>query len=345
MRINRLMRLATLSILFFGTHTTEAAELRAAPIEPPPLDSQRSPSSHLVPWLASNGLYGYADREGVLRIQPRFTAARPFYEGFAAVSVKDRWGFIQASGTFQIAPKYAEVSDFLDGKARAFTHNEAIDFPIFGVTVGAVLWSGTTSEYLIDRHGTELKKNSRSENVLQRPGPEERRFARQPRPSYDKSDWQEVLLVGRSVLRRSSDGREFAKARWMTIVRDALTGAPTLFAGHDDGKPWSVWDLDGKLIANSPYDVYKFASEGRFCAEGGRHGWWAAFDYDGHRLTPYFGSEPFFFRDGIAEVEATQGGVVYADVSGRLYVDQDYLENTLQAPWKNAPPSNPFWRP
>jgi hypothetical protein len=326
-----------LGIALLSALSAHAAELAAVPLEPPPLDGGRAPSSPLVPWLAANGLYGYADRSGAVQIPPRFIVARPFYEGFAAVSVKDYgWGFIQPSGAFQIAPRYAQVTDFLDGEAKAYTHREPIMLPL-GVTVGAALVSGSTTEYRIDRRGVELKKYSRSENVLQQPGPKERRFARYPEPLHgaDKAGWHEELLIGGGVaLRRGSDGRQIAWARWMRIVRDAASGAPVLFAGHDDGKPWSIWDLNGKLIASSLSDVFEYAGDGRFCAQGGSDLRWAAFDLSGHRLTPYFGQEAFLFRDGIAEVLATQGAKVdvdadgnhnllgawiYVDTSGRLY--------------------------
>ena len=46
-----------------------------------------------------------------------FDAARDMVDGFAAVSVSGRWGFINSKGNVVIEPIYDEVSDFYCGYA------------------------------------------------------------------------------------------------------------------------------------------------------------------------------------------------------------------------------------
>jgi hypothetical protein len=312
---------------------SRAAEAKAAQVEPPALGTQRSPSSPLVPWLSSTGLVGYADRTGVLRIPAQFESARPFYEGFAAVSVKgNRWGFIQPSGAFQIAPQYGQVTDFVDGKAIAGNLRKPVNMPL----VEGVIVEGRVTEHTIDRRGTPLNERDFGANVLVDWGASGRVFARYPEPSDEVHGWQEVPLEDRKRgLKRVADGKVIVRANDVMVVRDIASGEARFLAGHDWNGPWSVWDLDGKPIASPLFNVYKYASEGCFYAADGPQGWWGAYEANGRRLTPNFATSPFAFRDGIAEAEVVQGHTVYADRSGRLYVDAGYLES-LQAPFVGA---------
>jgi hypothetical protein len=61
------------------------------------------------------GLWGYANFGGNIVIEPRFTSARPFRRGFAAVKQRNRWGFIDQLGTWRIENVFGEVlADFDD---------------------------------------------------------------------------------------------------------------------------------------------------------------------------------------------------------------------------------------
>lgn len=318
-------------LLLACSQTGLAAGPRFSPIEAPPLDGDRAPSSPLVPWLASSGLYGYADRSGVLKIPAQYSNARPFYEGFAAVYVKGAgWGFIQPSGAFQIAPHYGQVTDFLDGKATASELREPVNMPFSE----GVLLEGHVTEHMIDRRGAQLKQRGFGANVLVDWGVSGRRFARHPEPPSDQvPGWQEVAVEDRKRgLRRVADGKLMMRANEVLVVRDLASGAARFLAGHDWNKSWTVWDLDGKPVASSLFDVYRYASEGCFYAGAGPQGWWAAYDAHGHRVTRNFANSAFAFRDGIAEVEAVNGTTVYVDRTGRIYVDAGYLE-ALEAPF------------
>ncbi len=64
-----------------------------------------------------NGVWGFVDiqAEGDFIISPEFEDAHPFKEGFAAVKVNGKWGFINEKGIMVIQPRYSQVNDFFSG--------------------------------------------------------------------------------------------------------------------------------------------------------------------------------------------------------------------------------------
>ena len=54
-------------------------------------------------------------------IEPRFDKAETFQEGLAAASINNKFGFIDATGTFSIHPQFNDASNFSDGLARVIT--------------------------------------------------------------------------------------------------------------------------------------------------------------------------------------------------------------------------------
>ena len=56
--------------------------------------------------------WGYIDKTGRVRIEPRFEDARDFTNGFAAVQVGDKWGYIDKTGRLAIPPRFDDADDF-----------------------------------------------------------------------------------------------------------------------------------------------------------------------------------------------------------------------------------------
>jgi hypothetical protein len=313
--------------LALGTAGAEPAA-NVVTIAPPPLDGKRAPSSPLVPWLAKDGSYGYADRDGKLAIPPRFREARLFYEGFAAVLQSGRWGFIQPSGEFQIAPAYVDLTDFQDGVAQAYTYKSGIDDPIWGKP----LVSGTIEMRTIDRRGN-VQRNDVTHGVHPALTLNDRTFRRyRSRAQGSQRDWEAVLFLdGKWAARRVDGSKEYRFGELTIIIRDAMSGAASFIATRE-GTTWKVLNLSGKVVASVLGNVSDVSSEGAFIANQAPHYMYAAFDATGCRLTPAFAAHPFVFYDGVAEAEAppsfrvASSRVVFVDRSGRIYAHPEFIK-------------------
>ncbi len=69
-------------------------------------------------------LWGFADQQGNVIIQPSFADAKSFSEGYAAVKVGDKWGYIDDSGTPVIEPVFDEAGP-ISKEGTAFVRNSA----------------------------------------------------------------------------------------------------------------------------------------------------------------------------------------------------------------------------
>ncbi len=67
--------------------------------------------------IKKNGLHGFVDEMGRLRIANRYDSARTFHEGRAAIKLRGKWGFIDTDERLLVQPHYREASDFYNGLA------------------------------------------------------------------------------------------------------------------------------------------------------------------------------------------------------------------------------------
>lgn len=65
-----------------------------------------------------NGKWGFLNSSGSFVIAPQFDWVSHFSEGLAAVLIKRRYGFIDKSGAFVIPARYKDAGDFSEGLAR-----------------------------------------------------------------------------------------------------------------------------------------------------------------------------------------------------------------------------------
>lgn len=63
------------------------------------------------------GSHGFINHDGEPVIAPQFSAAKAFSEGYAAVKISDRWGYIDKNKVFAINPKYIAAGHFSEGLA------------------------------------------------------------------------------------------------------------------------------------------------------------------------------------------------------------------------------------
>lgn len=77
--------------------------------------------------LESFRICGFRDAWHRTVIEPRFTAARDFTEGLAAVRFFTSWGFIDTSGKTVINPRFSDAGSFSEGFAAAAIPDEGGD--------------------------------------------------------------------------------------------------------------------------------------------------------------------------------------------------------------------------
>ena len=56
--------------------------------------------------------WGFVDKDGKMVIQPTYEDARSFSDGYAAVCQAGKWGFIDMQGKMVISPQFEDTKDF-----------------------------------------------------------------------------------------------------------------------------------------------------------------------------------------------------------------------------------------
>lgn len=87
--------------------------------------------------------YGFIDSSGAFKIAPTFDSVLPFSGGYAAVRIGTRWGFINKAGRMVIRPQFEEAYYFDEGVGYAKLNSE----DVFINTSGEIVARGY---YLID---------------------------------------------------------------------------------------------------------------------------------------------------------------------------------------------------
>ena len=78
-------------------------------------ESDKIAASNL--YIINRGNSGFADKEGNVVIEPRFSEVRNFSEGLACVNIMGKFGYIDTTGRIVIKPKFDQASDFSEGIA------------------------------------------------------------------------------------------------------------------------------------------------------------------------------------------------------------------------------------
>ena len=295
---------------------------------PPAAKRSDADAALLVPWLyeavPTQEQYGYVTRDGKTAFRARFTDARQFHEGRAAVATaQGHAGFIDADGNVVVSLMYDFVDDFRNGRARVF-HFRA---PVLGPVQNVILRDGELTEATIDLAGHESGVTKTTANVIP-PG-----LFPDPRPITTATRWEIFMGEGgKQGLREIATKREVFAASYggFKYIQD-IDGSGFKFLASKEpnntpppGPRWTVYDMALKPIATDASDVGEYSSEGCFTIEertGDMTRWtWTAIDGNGHRvLTMPYASE-FFFKDGIAAVTVTDLVVpIYASREGRIY--------------------------
>ena len=295
-------------------------DMKANPVSLAELDASRAASDLLVPWLDQSGQYGYADRNGAIRIKPQFDSADLFHEGLAAIERNGKAGFIRASGETQIAPRYSSVGRFERGEATAYQFVG----PWLGPIMGWILRTGELTTLRLDRMGNVLQSNYQRTNNVPDIWPVE------SVPETRSADWIVLESEGRFGYQQAATKATIVPARFESVqlIFDADGTGVKYLAGRKGNNDWAVFNLSGKELLTSTSEVAPWASEGAFIARGpNSQNWWGAYDENGKKFTGDIACMPFIFRNGIARADVADVGAVYVDRSGRLYGDTAYIKS------------------
>ena len=80
-------------------------------------DASRNSTEPELFLIRVNGRAGFMDATGTVRIAPKYQKAFPFSDGLAAVRFGDKWGFINPKGKWTVPAKFCSVAPFSDGMA------------------------------------------------------------------------------------------------------------------------------------------------------------------------------------------------------------------------------------
>jgi|GEM_PF-1484345 len=86
----------------------------------------------LTPFTAANKLQGYKDDKGQIVVPAIYSEATAFSEGFAAVRLGNKYGYINRNGVTIIQPQYDSAAPFFLGYAKVVRGKEHLDIDSTG---------------------------------------------------------------------------------------------------------------------------------------------------------------------------------------------------------------------
>lgn len=287
-------------------------------------DAETARTGILVPYLAANRLYGYANRRGELVLPARYHDASPFRRDLAAVRVDGKWGLIDRSGIQVVEAMYDGIREEPDGTFIARIYVPGRGYSGFlNLTVRALLppyHSGYDRCYRISPAGRVIHKWKASDGFCKAPG-------RQPEPPETR-EGPPALTVEREpagwVVRSSAgltvSGHPYAERSLIRLITGDFAGSdPIAFATREaaDGT-WCVWDGHGNRIGCGYSDVGPAPPS--FIGVQDDAAAWGVIDLAGNQILPFrYTKIGYRFVDGLTTF--AEGGLVfYVDTDGREYV-------------------------
>jgi hypothetical protein len=101
----------------------------------------------LEPW-EKEGKYGFVDASGIFKIAPIYDDVLSFKGGHAAVRVEKKWGFVDTAGSEIIRPQFAAGYNFHEGVATAKLDSDSVLIDTTGKVIarGYEFMSGIVAE-------------------------------------------------------------------------------------------------------------------------------------------------------------------------------------------------------
>ena len=333
-----MLRLLALAAVLLGGCGPSLAVIQARPSDAvvPADDVERGAELHR--FRAADGLWGYVDADGAVRVPARFDGAAPFEGGRATVQVDGLFGAIDPDGRLVVDPVYDELGAFAGNRARVglgpvAERRYGYVGPGGEVVVAVTLpWASVYQDdvSVVRRRVGELRG---LEEVLTRLGMVEGSYG------YSLIDTQGRVLNDLpfpSVTAFSEGLAAFqtsrAGDRWGYIGVDGRVAIEPTFDGPAfrfteglarvgrDGRLGFV-DRDGRFVISPTYEAAGPFSEG--LAAVAVDGRWGYVDRTGARaIAPQF-TDAGEFSEGLAAV-AVDGRWGYADTTGAVVIAPAY---------------------
>ena len=280
--------------------------------------------------IKSNGLYGFIDNQGNKVIPPRFTFARNFSDGLAAVQTaySNKWGYIDKTGKFVILPRFKQVSDFSEGLAAvAFEPygnigyidktGKTVILPVF--QTGEPFHNGrarvqTTTTAFIDPTGatileTPYKEAWETNNGL---------IAFLDGSKMGFMDWQGKIVIEAKFYRTIYGRRD--------LFKENIT--PVSISPQNQNS-WGFIDKTGKTVVRFDYDWAEQYQDGM--AIVCKNGLYGFLDNTGRQVMPLQFEDVWSFSEGLAAVRKN-GLWGFIDKQGKWVIQPSYLELPFGSP-------------
>ena len=120
--------------------------------------------------IKKDGLFGFIDEKGRIRVANRYDSARHFCEAMAPIKLIGKWGFINKNESLVVQPQYLEVGDFK--KSRAIVRKDLYGLvdqqgnEVLEVAFKNISRTEEGSYILEDREGRKGLANEKGEIIL-----------------------------------------------------------------------------------------------------------------------------------------------------------------------------------
>jgi len=252
--------------------------------------------------IKSNGLYGFIDNQGSKVVPPRFTYARNFSDGLAAVqtAASAKWGYIDRTGKFVIPPRFKQAFDFSEGLA-------AVAFDPYG-NIGYIDKTGKTVILPVFQAGDPFhngKAHVQTNTTV---------FIDKTGAIILETPYKEAWEAGNGLIAFLADNKlGFMNWQGKTIIEPkfnrVMYGRQDLFkenitpvsAGAQKQNNWGFIDKTGKTVVNFDYDWAEQYQEGM--AIVCKNKLYGFMDTNGRQVIPLQFEDAWKFSEGLAAVK------------------------------------------
>jgi hypothetical protein len=235
-----------------------------------------------------NGFPTCIDNKGEVKFELKDVAeASSFQEGFAAVKIKDKWGYIDKSGKVVINPQFEDAADFEEGLAAISTKKDKDSKETnwgYIDTEGKIVINPQFSKAYSFREGKALVSDGKKFGYIDTKG----LYA--INPQFDEAKW-------------FSDG----------------------IAAIKQGESWGFINSEGKIIINPQFEKATSFRKGLAAVRSGKDNW-GYIDKDGkYVVNPQFKDASRFHSDDITPV-LSGDKIGFIDKAGKFVVNPQFTK-------------------